>query len=121
MKLFNTLIILSCYISLIGCAGREWTKEEVTKEAAFQVLNVADYALTKELLATGEFHEANPLIGSNPSSKKLDLFCIGTGTLHWLGTEYFVNYHSPKSVSFWQNFTMFLKAGAVGWNLQYKF
>ena len=120
----NLILGLVLFVSLTGCANhnpREWTKQEIKKEVIFQGLNVIDFALTGHLLRDSRFSEANPIIGPNPKNEELIGWCVGTGVLHYLATDYFINYDSPTSVAVFQNSTIIYKAGVVGWNLHWKF
>ena len=116
--------ILIFSLILTSCANhnpREWTDTEVKKEIVYQVLNVVDFALTEDLLDEPMMKEQNFFIGSDPTDSELIAYAVGFGTIHWALTDYFINYDTEEGVQFWQNFSILLKAGAIGWNLQYKF
>lgn len=90
------------------------TKAEWKGELAFQVLNVADMALTDRILDQGG-HEMNPVlsIDSNSSDLEIGLVTVGIGVLHYLVTRYVV---APEWRSTWQWVSGGAKLVAVGHN-----
>ena len=116
------MIILGCFLTS-NVSAREWSKQEVTKEIAFQVINVAEKALTYDLIHDNdELSESNTwLYGSDPSAEDLAVWAIGAGAIHWLLTDYFIDYDTPESTAFFQDLTLAVYGGVFLWNLHFKF
>lgn len=125
-KLATTVTLLLVLALVTSCANhnpRKWTKKEIYKEVAFQVVNVAEKAVTYDVIHDDDrYSEGNTwLYGSDPSAEDLAIWAVGTGVLHYLGTDYFVNYDTPESTSFYQNATLGIYTGVFFWNLHFKF
>ena len=61
--------MLCAFVLLSGCYG-QWTTRDYTMLAANAACAATDYRQTSYALDHG-YHEANPLIGTNPSDKKM--------------------------------------------------
>ena len=115
------LLLLTCLILLPVCVLAEndktWglTKDEWKGELAFQVLNVADFALTDRVLDLGGY-EKNPIlpIDSDSSDLEMGLVTVGAGVIHYLVTRYVI---APEWRPTWQWVSGGAKALAVGHNL----
>lgn len=90
------------------------TEAEWKGELAFQVLNVADMALTDRILDQGGY-EMNPVlpIDSNSSDLEIGLVTVGIGALHYLVTRYVVESEWRTT---WQWVSGGAKLVAVGHN-----
>jgi hypothetical protein len=110
MKLKLLLIILLC---LTACATpAKWTKGDINREIAFQVLNVADIALTQKVLQDPNVREMNPFLGDKPSAGRLAAFGAGVGISHALVTHYI----KPEWRPFWQWAGIVVKVGCIANN-----
>lgn len=98
------LIIILFSFLLFACIPKD--------EAAWQVLNAADYLLTERAIDQGAT-EINPLPGENPSDTSLVLWWAGTSVAHYYVSENI----GPKYRPFWIWSTLIIKGFTVGNNI----
>ena len=103
-------IILACLLCFSCATPSKLTKGQKIKEVCWQFLHVIDYKLTENAMSrTGEFKEANPLLGDHPSEGRLNTYAVIGSLSHFLTTRYLEEYREA-----WLNVTLGLKAVVVG-------
>lgn len=85
------------------------------REIAFQALNAVDAIQTCSFLARGTAQELNPILGSNPSCKKVVGFKIAAGVLHYVVARSF----DEETAKIFQITTIVIQGGVVTWNFQF--
>jgi len=88
------------------------------REIAYQVLNAVDTAETIDCLNQDVCHEANPLLGRNPSPGKLIAVKAGTGVAHYAVAR-FLRYRDPEAARLFQFLTIAIQGGVVAANLRF--
>lgn len=86
-------------------------------EWVYQTLNVIDGLQTIRCLDTGRCHEANPLLGKNPSPGKLIGVKAASGIVHYLITRELVRRGGP--VNTWEFITIAVQGGVVALNMRF--
>lgn len=89
-------------------------------EYAFQFFNALDYATTQRCLDRNTCVEGNPLIGRDPSTKKMIAIKAGAAAFHY-GVIRFMADRDPEIAWIAQLVTTAFQAGVVGWNMQFQF
>ena len=119
MKIILALIVLS-FVSVNAGAADAWSKSDVTREIAYLALHVADWGQTRNIVLRSDTGcdgdstciERNPLLGRNPSIKRVDTYFAFTAVAHAV-----VGYYLPPNWrSGWQMVTIGMEAGIVGHN-----
>jgi hypothetical protein len=106
------LLIASLFLT--GCANGGWSTEDSYRQTGFVALMGVDWMQTRKIAKNPEdYHEHNPLIGSHPSTEKVDVYfpvCIAahTAVAMVLPSEY---------RKWWQYVFIGIEAGAVANNL----
>lgn len=88
------------------------------REIAYQVLNAVDAAETIDCLHRDVCHEANPLLGRNPSPAKLIAVKAGTGAVHYVVAR-FLRDRDPEAATLFQFLTIAIQGGVVAANLRF--
>ena len=89
MKLWLiSLLLLVCTQSR---AWSEWTPEQRQWYVASNVLLLADWSTTRDMTRRYNegYRELNPILGSRPSTDKLDLDFVTVLIGHYFATDYF--------------------------------
>jgi hypothetical protein len=89
----KTLILLLLISSSVY--ADEWKTHDTYREATFQVLNVIDWGQTRYINQHPDKfieHDYSGLIGSNPTTGRIDAFMAETAVLHFI-----IAYYLPKS------------------------
>lgn len=85
------------------------------REVTYQLLNAVDAAQTCSFLRRGTAQELNPILGRNPSCKKVIGFKIGAGLIHYL-----ISSSLPeREAKIFQISTIVIQAGVVTWNTKF--
>ena len=105
------------YLMLLGLLVATPAKADGFKnrEIAYQTLNAVDAIQTCHFLAKGGVKELNPILGSNPSCKKVVGFKIAAGVLHYVVARSF----DEETAKIFQITTIVIQGGVVTWNFQF--
>lgn len=104
--------------ALVATPARADTVSQM--EIAYQALNVADFITTEDCLQRGTCHEANPLLGSHPSTARLAAFKLAVGAGHYVLMRQI--YHSnPRAARTFEIVSIVMQGGVVGANLRFVF
>ncbi|RKF23128.1 hypothetical protein D6851_01130 [Altericroceibacterium spongiae] len=95
-------------------------KDIKTYEYAYQTLNLIDAVQTVTLLSQDGHHEANPLLGKDPSTIEVIGYKAAGGLLHY-GLTRFLLAKSPQHVKLFQQVSLAIQGGVVAWNMQFAF
>ena len=90
----KTLIIAILLFSTSAFADN-WTTADTYREVAFQTLNVIDWGQTRYIAQNPNKyyeHDYSGLIGSNPTTGRIDAFMVESAVLHFI-----VAYYLPES------------------------
>lgn len=91
------------------------------KEWVYQGLNLADKAITAECIHSANIcEEGNPLLGRRPSTAKLMGAAVIQGAAHAAFTTALQDYR-PDLVDRWENLSLVIGVGVIGWNLHMRF
>lgn len=90
-----------------------------TEEWLFQGLNAADAATTISALHHG-YRECNPILGHHPSDGAVIGQTVAIGILHAAATSILQD-KAPRAVPIFEHVSLAIKAGAVAWNLHFRF
>ena len=95
------IIVLFCPFSAM--AFDSWSKGDIAREAAWQILHAVDWGQTLDTASQPDkYHEYNPLLGSHPSRRAVNLY-MGAGALVHVGiTHVLPRYCRP----YWQYVTI---------------
>jgi len=85
-------------------------------EIAYQVLNVADAALTINCVSSRNCHELNPLMGSKPSVIRVVGAKAAFGLLHYLAYKN-LNRTNPQPLQVFEYVSVGVMGGVVVWNM----
>ena len=61
----------------------EWTKADQQRQLLFTAIHLADWGQTLDTVERDNFHENNPVLGKNPSRRKVNIFMASTLAGHW--------------------------------------
>ncbi len=86
-------IILSILLLLsfnVNAGWEDWTLDQKRWYVASNVLLVADWSTTRDMTRRYDegYRELNPLLGSRPSTNKLDLYFVTVLIGHYFMTDY---------------------------------
>lgn len=111
--LFILLIMLALHEP--AEASDEWRTQDMVTEIIYQAFHVYDHWQTRKISSNcDEYEELNPLLGSCPSSRKVDQYFLATGLLH-MGISYTLPHGWREG---WQYVTIGFEAGVVYANVQ---
>lgn len=100
----KTAIILTLLLVPALSQADDWTKEDTIREVAYLALHVADWGQTRNIANRGNiYHEVNPILGRNPSIKKVDSYFALTAIAHVI-----VSYSLPRG---WRDAFQYSTAG----------
>jgi hypothetical protein len=106
------LIIVSFVLS--GCANGGWSTADTYRQAGFLALTGIDWAQTRKIAKNqDDYHEHNPILGSHPSTEKVDIYfpaCIAAHTAVAAALP-------PEYRKWWQYVFIGVEAGVVASNL----
>jgi len=106
--------------ALGGCAS--WSPETRIEEAAYQALNVADYAQTREVARRADcYHEVDSawIVGAHPSERSTTALFAAQAALHLGVTAILEDRGAPPwAVRLWQAATIGLEGREVYRNWQ---
>lgn len=110
-----SLLIIISFALFSGCATTgNWRKEDTKREVAYQVLNVVDYGLARDGAKNSQgYKDINPIIGKNPSPKKIDRYFAISGVVH-LGVSYLLPEEWRKP---FQDMTLSIKGGMIVYSI----
>jgi hypothetical protein len=67
--------LLLSVLLLYGCANGGWSREDTYRQAEVVVLSGIDWAQTRKIAQNPDkWHEHNPVLGSHPSTEKVDIY-----------------------------------------------
>ncbi len=81
MKVF-IIIALTLFLCPKSYSADKWTQQDIQLETIIIALQIIDWGQTHSIIDDPEFEEGNPLLGSNPTSGKVNLFFIATTIIH---------------------------------------
>ena len=85
-------IAAAIMLSFAMLCADEWTTKDTVLESVYMVLHVVDWAQTRHIADNPDlFYENNPLIGRNPSRRRVDMIFLVGAILHPI-----VSYNMPK-------------------------
>jgi hypothetical protein len=94
-----------------------WTVADTEREALYQSLAVMDWAQTRTIATytptKGGFNESNAILGTHPSTNKVNKYFVFTGLAH-AAVAYML---SPTYRRIFELSTISLEVGAVGNNM----
>lgn len=100
-------IIISLFFSSSAFAADPWSKGDIWREVAWQVLHVVDWGQTLNIAdRPDKYHEINPIIGEHPSRERVNIVMGTTTVLHVAITHYL-----PKE---WRPYWQYLSIGVSG-------
>jgi len=100
--------------------GGDWTADDTARQAGYLVLHVADWGQTRNIVRRADTGcdgaptciERNPILGRNPSIKRVDSYFLFTAVAHTA-----ISYALPPAWRRgWQYVTIGVEAGVVGYN-----
>lgn len=121
MKTIIVAFVLA--ISSTPVAADPWSKSDITREAVYLALHVADWGQTRNIVrratvgcdgydGSTNCSERNPILGRNPSIKRVDTYFAVTALAHVA-----ISHALPEEWrKGWQYVTIGMQAGAVGRN-----
>ena len=83
--LLTFLLVLS---NAVHAENTPWSTSEKALFATYTALSIADWKQTKSFPDYPGIYETNPLLGENPSSKKVDLFFLANIAAVYLISDY---------------------------------
>lgn len=85
------LTILLFFSTAVNAGWQDWTDEHRRWYVASNVLLLADWSTTRDMTRRYDegYREMNPILGSRPSTQKLDLYFITVLIGHYFVTDYF--------------------------------
>jgi hypothetical protein len=70
-------------VSVNACAFDEWTTNDTYRQAAFLVLDAADWAQTRNIARNPDkWNETNPSLGAHPSTTDVDKYFVGMALIN---------------------------------------
>lgn len=120
-KLLSILLALAAMASSSAALAADDDWHRIAKlEVAFQVLNAADFATTKYCMDRATCHEANPLLGSHPSTNKLFAVKAASGIVHFVVARWLTD-RDPHAARIFEIASIAIQGGVVGANLRFAF
>lgn len=95
-------------------------KDVPDSEYVFQALNLVDGIQTIDCLNRNVCHEANPLLGRNPSTTKIIGVKLGTGAVHYLIARHLYA-RNPKAAHLFETISIVFQGSVVAANLRFAF
>lgn len=90
----------------------DWTKQDTLAEAAVIASLYADWSQTRQIAASPNLHECNPILGKHPSAHKVNQYFIASAVLHAV-----IAYKlPPKQRRIFQAVTFGVEAGCIANN-----
>lgn len=95
-------------------AGDEWTADQRTQASVLAGLLIADWAQTRQISRhPNRWSEQNPVIGSHPSTRRVDTYFISSIAIGYLLLDAMPSEYRNAAI----NAGIVLEAGVVGHNL----
>lgn len=116
--------IISVFVLIVACtsvqAADPWSKSDITREVAYLALHVADWGQTRNIVHRADTGcdgqptciERNPILGRNPSIKRVDTYFAVTALAH-VAISHALTHEWRNG---WQYITIGVEAGYVGNN-----
>lgn len=82
------LVLLYCTSSFAG--GSDWTPEQRSWYVASNIMLLADWTTTRDMTRRYDegYHELNPLLGTRPNTRRVDLHFVTALVAHYFITDY---------------------------------
>ena len=100
-------------IMLTGCANGGWSTADTYRQSGVVALMGIDWMQTRKIAQNpDDYHEHNPVLGSNPSTEKVDVYfpvCIAAHTAVSMALP-------PEYRKWWQYVFIGVQAGVVASN-----
>lgn len=78
----KTILAVSLLLPGTVMAG-DWSKADTEKEMLYLAFHIADWGQTRNIKhSNGEYEELNPILGKNPSIRRIDSYFVFTGIAH---------------------------------------
>jgi hypothetical protein len=75
------LAFIACLLT--GCANGGWSREDTYRQTGFIALSGIDWMQTRKIANNpDEYHENNPILGSHPSTGKVDAYFAASIAAH---------------------------------------
>lgn len=114
--MYRQALIAAALLSATPAAA----KDVPDSEYVFQALNIIDGLQTIDCLKRDVCHEANPLLGRNPSTGKLVAVKVGTGVIHYLIARRLYE-RNPRAAHLFETISIGIQGGIVAANLRFAF
>jgi len=110
MKIKSTLVAATLLAASVNAFAGDWTKADTAREIAFDAELVMDHQQTLYIHQHyPQYHELNPILGSNPSSGAVDRYFFASALGH-----YAISYFLPPSYrGVWQYVTLGVEGSVV--------
>ena len=100
MKFILSLLLL--FFTNVNAENRPWTDVEKVVFVANTVLTTMDWSQTRYLSRNPVYYETNPILGTHPSTQKIDMFFIG----QLIGQYYLFDYLNENRLGFMVGVTL---------------
>ena len=105
------LILISVFIS--GCANGGWSTADTYRQSGVVALMGIDWAQTRKIAQNPDkYSEMNPVLGSHPSTEKVDAYFLTCAAAHTVVSMVL----PPEYRVLWQYIWIGLEAGTVAHN-----
>ena len=113
IKLKTLVAAIVIALPVYANAATNWTSADTARELAFDAASLVDMGQTHYIGDNPQhWQELNPILGSHPSSAKINEYFVGEMAGHYL-----ISYLLPEEYrSYWQTGTLVLELGVVGRN-----
>ena len=87
-KILCGIVLMFC--SAVNAGWEDWTAEQKKWYVASNIMLVADWTTTRDLTRRYDegYRELNPVLGSRPSTQKVDLYFVSYLIGHYFLTDY---------------------------------
>ncbi len=85
------MTILLVFSGHVNAGWQDWTEEQRRWYMAANIVTLADWATTRDMTRRYNegYRELNPILGSRPSTSRLDLYFVTVLIGHYFVTDYF--------------------------------
>ena len=106
-------IVLIIAIFVMGCANGGWSREDTYRQAGVVTLSGIDWMQTRKIAKNpDDYYERNPLLGSHPSTEKVDAYFAASIAAHTVVSAAL----PPEYRKWWQYVSIGVEAGVVASN-----